>query len=55
MTITNKNLYKIVELIAEKEIERNPIEFIRKESIGEVRGSEFYSYENSDSIGRNLI
>lgn len=51
MTATNKNLYAIVEAIAEKEIERNPIEFIRKESF---RGrlpelDEFFSLHGSDS------
>jgi hypothetical protein len=39
MTFTNRNLYKIVESIAEKEIERNPIEFIGRESF-QVGGNE---------------
>jgi hypothetical protein len=32
MTNSNKNLFRIVEEIAEKEIERNPLEFMKKES-----------------------
>lgn len=30
---TNKNLFRIVEQIAEKEIEKDPIDFIRRESL----------------------
>ena len=30
---TNKSLYRIVEQIAEKEIERDPVEFMKRESI----------------------
>jgi len=32
MNLTNKNLHRILEEIAEKEIERNPIDFIKKEA-----------------------
>lgn len=44
MTITNRNLYYVVETIAEKEIEKNPVDFIRRESF--TVGEEFYPYEN---------
>ena len=53
MQYTNRNLYKIVEQIAEKEIERNPVEFIRRESfqVGTAGGGnneEFFSFEDDD-------
>lgn len=43
MTITNRNLYHVVETIAEKEIEKNPVDFIRRESF--TVGEEFYPCE----------
>jgi hypothetical protein len=52
MTATNKNLYAIVEAIAEKEIERNPIDFIRRESFrmdNKQDADEFYSMRGSDN------
>ena len=47
MAQTNKTLFGILEDIAEKEIERNPIEFIRKEnqSIDKRGNDEFYSFD----------
>jgi hypothetical protein len=46
MSHTNKNLYRILEEIAEKEIELNPIEFIRKEAMSAKHGEEFFSFED---------
>ena len=51
MIYSNRNLYRVVETIAEKEIERNPIEFIRRESfqVGDnVVREEFFSFKNND-------
>jgi len=48
MTQTNKTLFRILENIAEKEIERNPIEFIKKENQSiDKKGNndEFYSFD----------
>lgn len=44
MTITNRNLYYVVETIAEKGFEKTPVDFIRRESF--TVGEEFYPYEN---------
>ena len=49
MTNSNKNLFRIVEEIAEKEIERNPLEFMKKESQPwRVGNDEFFSLEDND-------
>jgi hypothetical protein len=47
MEQTNKTLFSILEDIAEKEIERNPIEFIKKEnqSVDKKGNDEFYSFD----------
>lgn len=52
MQYTNKNLYRILEEIAEKELELNPIEFIRKEALSSNHraGEEFYSFESEKLI-----
>lgn len=54
MQYTNRNLYKIVEQIAVEEIERNPVEFIRRESfqVGAPGASneEFFSFESDKPI-----
>ena len=50
----NKNLFEIVESIAEKEIERDPVEFIRKESFVNLHSGqdEFFSFkEKVNGIG----
>jgi hypothetical protein len=36
MASTTKTLFRILEEIAEKEIERNPIEFIKKENMSSM-------------------
>ena len=50
IALTNKNLFRIVEQIAEKEIEKNPIEFIRKESfaVGANNEDAFFSFEENE-------
>ena len=49
MTNSNKNQFRIVEEIAEKEIERNPLEFMKKESHPwRVGNDEFFSLEDND-------
>ncbi|CDW78464.1 oxysterol-binding protein [Stylonychia lemnae] len=48
MTQTNKNLHRILEEIAEKEIERNPIEFIRKENMSGKANEEFFSFDEEN-------
>ena len=51
MTQTNKTLHRILEEIAEKEIERNPIEFIKKEALmGGRTNEEFFSFDDQDLI-----
>jgi hypothetical protein len=47
-TLTNKNLYLVVEKIAEKEIEKNPIDFIKRESFQVGGTEEFYSFVGDD-------
>ncbi|CDW74380.1 oxysterol-binding protein [Stylonychia lemnae] len=55
---TNKNLHQIVEYIALNEIQRNPVEFIKKESEIKSRetqnlggqGDEFYSFEEDSKL-----
>ncbi len=47
-TLTNKNLYLVVEKIAEKEIEKNPIDFIKRESLLIGGNEEFYSFNGDD-------
>jgi hypothetical protein len=49
MTLTNKNLHRILEEIAEKEIERNPIEFIKKEAFILRNNEEFFSFEGENN------
>jgi len=48
--LTNKNLYLVVEKIAEKEIEKNPIDFIKRESFQVGGTEEFYSFVGDDDI-----
>ena len=50
MNSTNKNLHRILEEIAEKEIERNPIEFIKKEAFLHRGNEEFYSFDYDNLI-----
>jgi hypothetical protein len=50
MTNSNKNLYIIVEELAEKEIERNPIEFIKKEYMQPRNNEEFFSLDDNDNL-----
>lgn len=46
--LTNKNLYLVVEKIAEKEIEKNAIDFIKRESFQVGGTEEFYSFAGED-------
>eukprot|EP00347_Sterkiella_histriomuscorum_P008454 403345039 len=50
MNSTNKNLHRILEEIAEKEIERNPIEFIKKEAFLHRGNEEFFSFDDDNLI-----
>lgn len=56
MNLTNKNLHRILEEIAEKEIERNPLEFIKKEALV-FKGNErdFLSYEQEHQAENNFF
>jgi hypothetical protein len=45
--LTSKSLYTMVESIAEKEIQKDPIEFIRRESF-QVGNEEFYSVDSDN-------
>ena len=47
--LTNKNLYLVVEKIAEKEIEKNAIDFIKRESFQVGGTEEFYSFNGEDA------
>ena len=50
MTQTNKNLHRILEEIAEKEIERNPFEFIKKENMSAKANEEFFSFDDDNIL-----
>jgi hypothetical protein len=54
MASTSKTLFRILEEIAEKEIERNPIEFIKKENMSSIgkqgKGEEFYSFDEDYAV-----
>lgn len=48
--LTTKNLHMVVETIAMKEIEKNPIDFMKRESfqVGGNAAEEFYSFNGDD-------
>jgi len=53
--LTTKNLHIVVENIAKKEIEKNPIDFMKRESfqVGGNGAEEFYSF-NGDDEGADI-
>lgn len=48
LSLTSKHLYTMVESIAEKEIQKDPIDFIRRESFQVGGDEEFFSFDGDD-------